>query len=83
MAKTKITLDDLAGMVNRRFDESDKNVNSRFKTMIDRFEKVEADVHDIRMTLGPLVGIFTQQERKINKIDLRLRQVEREVGIKE
>lgn len=51
------------------------------KLFVDRFERIEADVHDIKTTLGPLVGMMGMADREINNLDLRLRRVERKVGI--
>ena len=87
MAKTKtkikksLTVDDLAAMINRRFDESDNVADSRFKTIIDRFERVESDIKDIKITLGPLVSIAAEHERKMINFDARISRLEREAGI--
>ena len=85
MAKTKkgkeLSNDQLGRMIQRGFAEERTHTDGLFKTMIGRFEIVEADIKDIKTTLGPLVSIAVEHERKFNKIESRLRRLEYKVGI--
>lgn len=76
----------LAEITRRGFEEADKNFerhDNMFKLVFDRFDKVESDIHDIKTNLSPLISSEVKQDQKIKRLDLRLRQVEKEVGIRE
>jgi hypothetical protein len=48
---------------------------------VDEFDRVRSDIRDIKSTLGPLVRMIAQQEREMVDMNVRLRRVERKVGI--
>lgn len=84
----QITTDALARMVQRgfagmdeKFGDLDKRADERFKLTLDRFEKVEADITDIKRVLGPLVQMMAVNDKQVGNMELRLRRVERKVGI--
>lgn len=83
MAKTKrgLTTDQLGQMIKHGFDEVHEKIDERFKLIIDRFERVKADVGDIKRALGPLVQMMAAKDREMSEMELRLRRVERKVGI--
>lgn len=88
MARTKkeITNDDLAQMMQNEFavihGEFAKN-NQMHQLFVDRFDRIDSDIKDIKGNLGPLFKMVSMQEEEISDIRLRLARVERKVGIKE
>ncbi len=75
-------IDGLATATANGFAGVQKSADDRFKLIIDRFERVEADVGDIKRTLGPIVQMMAVSDREVDNIKLRLNRVERKVGIK-
>lgn len=73
--------DHLARMMQKQFADLDKRADERFKTIIDRFERVEANVSDIKTALGPMVQMMAMKDREMSEMETRLRRVERKVGI--
>ena len=49
--------------------------------VLDQFRLLNAEVKDIKTTLGPTVVIVAQQERRIQTLESRLDHVEKKVGI--
>jgi hypothetical protein len=88
MMKTKKSgeteIDKLARITNDGFfrvEAGFSRMDNMFKLVFDRFEKVESDIHDIKVTLGPLVSIAAEHERKLANFDARLRRLEYKAGI--
>ena len=63
--KKSITLNELARMMQEQFSETDGKIDNALRVHGDQLEHVRADIRDIKTTLGPLVAIFAQQERKV------------------
>ncbi len=51
------------------------------KVVIEEFRRLNAEVKDIKTTLGPTVVIVAQQEMRIQTLESRLDNVEQKVGI--
>lgn len=95
--KKNLTIDDLAIMIQHGFQETatKKEMNERFQQVDEKFKQVDekinlivegmdfmrADIHDIKLTLGPLVRTVTQMESEIQNFHLRLSRLERKTGI--
>jgi len=52
MKKKDITIDELAIMVNKGFEDSNKNVNKRFEAVDKRFDKIEKKLDRITANHG-------------------------------
>ncbi|MEK7610582.1 MAG: hypothetical protein AAB468_02425 [Patescibacteria group bacterium] len=84
--KKSITLDDLARMMQEQFSANESKMDTMSRILrahTDQFEHIRDDIRDIKTTLGPLVGMFALQERKVEDLESRLEAVERKVGIGE
>ncbi|MBU6415445.1 hypothetical protein KGQ34_04385, partial [Patescibacteria group bacterium] len=73
MAKTKMTIEQLARMVKRGFDQAATKDDLRNfatkddlrdfrKDMIEGFDHINAEIRDIKIVLGPLVRMVAAQE---------------------
>lgn len=90
MVKRHVTIDDLAVMVKRGFDQTAtkeelrgiRNEMQEFrKDVIDEFEKINADIHDINITLGPLVRMVAAMELELKSHSMRIERLERKLGL--
>jgi len=63
MAKKKITIDDLAGMVKRGFDETHAYMDKRFDEVDKRFDRIEN-------------LILKRHEEEIEHLKVRMRDIE-------
>ncbi|MBI4175157.1 hypothetical protein HY523_00905 [Candidatus Berkelbacteria bacterium] len=75
MAKT-ITLDDLAGMVKKGFDEVYERMDTRFDRVDDRLDRLEKDMAAVRFTLTQLA-----YRDEVNKLEERLTRIEKHLGL--
>lgn len=60
--KTGLTVDELGRMMQHQFADMEKRDNEQFKMIIDRFERVEADVSDIKTAIVPMVQMIAMKE---------------------
>ena len=93
MARKKTTdepIEELARAVKRSFDEVatrqevralGTQVGDGFEAMISSLDLVRQDIHDIKITLGPIVQHMAATERRVNELERRLVRVERRVGL--
>ncbi len=79
--KLERQIENLARMTEHGFAEARKQADERFKLILDRFHKVEADITDIKRALGPIVQMLATTDREMADLELRLRRVERKVGL--
>ena len=66
--KKSITLNELARMMQEQFSANESKMDTMSRILrahTDQFEHICDDIRDIKTTLGPLVAIFAQQERKV------------------
>ncbi len=86
----KITIEMLAQMIQRGFQETAtkselqelrKHGDENFRLLADDIRLVKEDVHDMKITLGPLVRTVAQMERELQNFHLRLSRLERKIGI--
>jgi predicted nucleic acid-binding Zn-ribbon protein len=63
--KKEITIEVLARMVQRGFDNADKNVNKRF-------DIIETDIKDIKKRLDSIENRLDIVERKLESLDRRV-----------
>lgn len=85
MAKKKMTIEELAGMVKRGFDNTAtkgdlKRLEDIIKVMDDRISNLEDDVHDIKITMGPLVRMVVALESDMKSLSTRVNRLERKAG---
>ena len=88
MKKDRISsIEDLATLtqqeflaVGRRFDRLEGKVDDGFKAVADVLDIMRADIHDIKITLGPLVRTVTALEEKVQSLDKRVGRLEEKVG---
>lgn len=75
--------DAMAVMVKKGFDD----INSRMATKDDlkiimtELDRMNSDIHDIKITLGPLVRIAAGHDREIQELRFRVNRLERKTGI--
>ncbi len=91
MARKHISLEDLAAMVKRGFEESaskeelaalGKNMQDSFYAVSGDLDAIRSDIRDIKATLGPLVRVSAALEREVQELETRVGRLEREAGIK-
>ena len=58
-----------------------QELNELRKDVLEEFKRIEADIHDIKVTLGPLVRAVAIMEREIQNLNTRLSRVERKTGL--
>ncbi len=85
MAKKTVEdkIDELARMVKRGFNETatKREVQLGFQTVNEDMSLIRADIHDIKMVLGPLVRHVAAMEDRIVGLEKRVGRVERKVGL--
>lgn len=70
--------------MNERFkqvDERFEQVDEKIKLIVEGMDFVRADIHDIKLTLGPLVRTVTAMEDELRNFHLRISRLERKTGI--
>ena len=77
----RITVDDLARMTQHGLQDIRNDFKEHTRVMLDQFRLLNADMRDIKTTLGPIMVIIAQQENKIQNLESRLGRVERKVGV--
>ena len=87
-SKKEMTINQLARMMQRQFADMHIEFSKEFsrvhethKVFVDEFDRIRADIRDIKTTLGPLVRIMAGQDGEIKDLNMRLHRVERKVGI--
>ena len=94
MAKKQMTIEDLAVMVQKGFQEvtskmATKQELNEFrkefhdfqKDSMEEFDRITADIRDIKITLGPLVRTVAAMESQIQNLNTRVSRVERKTGL--
>jgi len=81
-------LEELARAIKRGFDEvvTKKDLEllatrEQLQLIVDNVDLLRADVHDIKLTLGPLVRHVATMERDVSDLKKRVDRVERKIGI--
>ncbi|HEY4506070.1 MAG TPA: hypothetical protein VJJ24_01300 [Candidatus Paceibacterota bacterium] len=65
------------GDVNAQFD----GVNKQFQTMFEGMRLMQDDIKDIKRATGPIVQMLGQHDMGMQKLDERVRRLERKAGI--
>ena len=87
MSKQKTTIEDLAIMVKRGFDQTAskqdlaQGLAEVRKEFHERLNIIEDDVHDIKVALGPLVHMVAAMDTEIKNLNLRVNRLERKAGL--
>lgn len=85
MSKKHITtIEELASSTQEEFlaiRTEQQKTNSTLVTMVDTLDLMRADIHDIKLTLGPLARHATAMEEEVFNLKKRLDRVEKKVGI--
>ena len=83
------SIDELAALtqqeflaVGRRFDRLDYKFDAGFKAMIDVLDLMRADLHDVKITLGPLVRTVASLEETVRRLDKRVARLEEQAVTK-
>jgi hypothetical protein len=90
MPKKKLnSIDDLAALtqqeslaVGQRFDRVDRKVDAGFKAMTDVLDLMRADLHDVKIALGPLVRTVAALEETVRHLDKRVARLEEQAVAK-
>jgi len=77
----KITVDQLARMMQSGFTRIEKSVQEGFAVSFEEFKRLNAEVKDIKTTLDPIVIIAAEHERRIQTLESRSERIEKKVGI--
>lgn len=84
MPEKKMTIEDLAIMVQRGFsgvDDRMSGLENRMASVENKIDHLEADVHDIKMILRPLVKTSDTQEEDIAELKIRVNKLEDKVFV--
>lgn len=84
LARTsKQDLGNLAIMTKHGFDEITGKMATKdqLQLVVDNVDLLRADIHDIKITLGPLVSHTVAMEREVQDLKKRVDRVERKVGL--
>lgn len=75
-------------MVKRGFDETVTKrdlaalaTREQLQLVVDNLDLARADIHDIKLTLGPLVRYAAAMERDVMELKKRMDRMERKVGM--
>ena len=85
---TDTQVEGLARMVQGGFKNSHteltdlrKEMNERFRVVTEEFQRVNANTSDLSRSLGPLMQIAGQQNSELRDLQMRMKRMERRVGI--
>lgn len=93
MAKKKVTIETLAAMVKRGFDqtatktelaavrEEISDIRKELSIFRAELERLGADIHDIKITLGLVARAVASQEAEIKNLQHRVIRLEKKVGL--
>ena len=75
-------------MVKRGFDDTASKrdlegmaTKQQLQLVADNLDLMKADIHDMKITLGPLVRQSIATERRVDELEKRVGRVEKKVGI--
>ncbi|MDP3770250.1 MAG: hypothetical protein Q8R40_04935 [bacterium] len=93
----KITNEQLAAMIQRGFqetasksyvderfthvDERFAGIDERFNILTDSIRIMQDDIHDIKISLGPLVRMVATMDTDLQNLTQRVSRLERKVGV--
>src|SRR2546426_12071382 len=63
-----------------RFDRLEKKTDDGFKTVVDLLDLIRGDVHDVKITLGPLARTVADLDESVRYLDKRGARLEEEAG---
>lgn len=87
MAKRKMTIEDLAVLIKRGFDQTATKQELKEwlyelrKDITERLDAIEDDIRDLKIAVGPLVRIVAALETDVRNLHVRLGRVERKIGL--
>jgi len=77
------SIDELARLTQHEFlevgdhlDRLEKKTDDGFKTVVDLLDLIRADVHDVKITLGPLARTVADLEGSVRYLDKRVSRLE-------
>lgn len=89
MPKKKLnSVDELATLTQQgflaggRFDRLDHKVDAGLKAMTDVLDLMRADLHDVKIALGPLVRTVASLEETVRHLDKRVARLEEQAVVK-
>jgi len=62
--------------IGQHFNRLDHKVDAGFKTMADVLDLMRADLHDVKIALGPLVRTVASLEETVRHLDKRVARLE-------
>lgn len=66
--------------VGGRFDRLEKKTDDGFKAVVDLLDLIRADVHDVKITLGPLARTVADLDESVRYLDKRVSRLEEKAG---
>jgi len=87
--KNKISsIDELAALTQKEFlalggrlDRLDEKTDTGLKAVADLLDLIRSDVHDIKVTLGPLTRTVADLEQSVSHLNKRVARLEEKTGI--
>ena len=83
------SIDELASLtqqeflaVGQRFDRLDHKIDAGVKAMTDVLDLMRADLHDVKIALGPLVRTLASLEETVRHLDKRVARLEEQAVVK-
>ena len=75
----RLTQQELLQVVGR-FDSLEKKADDGFKAVVDLLDLIRADVHDVKITLGPLARTVADLDESVRYLDKRVSRLEEKAG---
>jgi hypothetical protein len=66
--------------VGNRLDRLEKKSDDGFKSVADILDLIRADVHDMKIALGPLTRTLADLEQSVRYLDKRVSRLEEKAG---
>jgi hypothetical protein len=66
--------------VGGRLDRLEKKTDDGFKSVVDLLDLIRGDVHDMKITLGPLTRTLADLEQSVRYLNKRVARLEEKAG---
>lgn len=68
--------------IEKKMDEKFERVDDVLQTVVDTLDLVRADIHDVKIALGPMVRSVAALEETVRVLDKRVGRLEEKAGLK-
>lgn len=80
MEKLAVLTQDEFRRVDQRFERLENKVDHGFKAIVDVLDVMRGDLHDVKISIGPLVRTATELDNKVRHLDKRVARLEEKAG---